>query len=113
MISFFPAFFSLGKQTKNTTKHPWDLGPHRQVLPGFFSTPEAPGDLFACSGFARCPGGPPGTCAQGVGVWKPRLGNVEDIRCFFSKNGGGSSLPKINSKFAPENYFWLQDVLHC
>lgn len=36
-----------------------------QVLPGYFSTPEAPGDLFACSGFAHCPGGSPGTCAQG------------------------------------------------
>lgn len=38
----------------------------RQVLPGYFSTPEAPGDLFACSGFAHCPGGSPGTCAQGA-----------------------------------------------
>jgi len=36
------------------------------LLPGFFSTPEAPGMVFRCFGDAkRCPGGVPGSCAVG------------------------------------------------
>jgi len=36
------------------------------LKPGYFSTPEAPGEVFQChGGFKRCPGGLPGTCAAG------------------------------------------------
>lgn len=36
------------------------------LRPGFFSSPEDPGDIFQCFGEPeRCPGGEPGTCAAG------------------------------------------------
>ncbi|CAK9058310.1 unnamed protein product [Durusdinium trenchii] len=37
-----------------------------QVLPGYFSTVDAPGEIYRCFGdVGKCPGGPPGTCALG------------------------------------------------
>eukprot|EP00435_Cladocopium_sp_Y103_P020125 s928_g4.t3 len=36
-----------------------------EVLPGYFSTREAPGDIFQCRAIGHCPGGEPGTCAEG------------------------------------------------
>ena len=83
----------------------------RQVLPGYFSTPEAPGDLFACSGFAHCPGGSPGTCAQGalcglLGglVWKaPKMSR--NPRFFLEIETGGvpaSSTRENRPNFGPK-----------
>ncbi|CAK9050884.1 40S ribosomal protein S6, partial [Durusdinium trenchii] len=42
------------------------LGANRlELLPGFFSREEAPGDVYNCFDERLCPGGPPGTCAAG------------------------------------------------
>ncbi|CAK8985491.1 unnamed protein product [Durusdinium trenchii] len=42
------------------------LGTDRlELLPGYFSKEELPGDVYKCSDERICPGGPPGSCAAG------------------------------------------------
>ena len=104
MIIFFSSFFfSLGKQTKNMliARCFQVIFPLRK-LQGISSRVAAL-HVVQVDHLVH-------VLKASTGVWKPRFWR-RDIRCFFQIEGG--SLPKINSKFAPENYFWLQDVLHC
>lgn len=60
------------------------------LLPGFFSSVEEPGEIFQCFGEPeRCPGGEPGTCAEGR--------NAESLACSRCLGGlhaqGGECVP--------------------
>ena len=48
-----------------------------ELLPGYFSTPEAPGEVFICSD-GYCPGGPAGTCATGRDPQSVACNNCQD-----------------------------------
>ncbi|CAK9097054.1 unnamed protein product [Durusdinium trenchii] len=68
-----------------------------ELKPGFFSTPEAPGEVYNCFDERICPGGPPGTCSQGRDASTVACAHCQDG---FQETGDRTCEPCRNSDYA-------------
>ncbi|CAE7736688.1 unnamed protein product [Symbiodinium microadriaticum] len=75
-------FFLHDGQCTKCTEGALCSGGEIQILPGFFSSADKPDSIFTCFGAERCPGGSPGTCAQGRDAQ-----SIACIACFSALGG--------------------------